>query len=450
LLSAVTHLQDGARDLVKTELFEAEAVLTVVRPVASRSVEALARQVQTARSLFYDAPNASQNARALELVDQALLELERASPLARPWPVISDALVLQALLFQAQQLRGAPTREPAEPFRKLLRVDPSYRLDPDSFAPSFVQALEVVRKEVQRKRGAVLQISSAPLGAQVFLDGREMGKTPFKQELARGEYRVSLVLGEGLSFPHRVTVGRDGPLVVDMAFEGGVAQQSPLCVNSSDDDGLALRLAATVSIEQTIVVRNTASKGDPAYITGALYDARGERTRNAGVRPEQLRDLMLYLFTGKPDPPFPPPQLPLPTAEVAAPRPQALQSSSFLPANSSGFRVASAVSLGLGVALLASGAVTSLSGIAEREALTAERQANQNRLPRDPTGSLGRLDAIAANEALSFGLIGLGVGTAVAGIVGLVLFPAPKVQVAVAPALRAGSTGASISLAGAF
>jgi hypothetical protein len=245
-----------------------------------------------------------------------------------------------------------------------------------------------------------------------------------------------------------------------MAFEAGVAPQPPLCVTASDDDRLPLRLGPTVAAEQTVVVRNVAARGNPPYVTGALYDARGERVRNAGVRTEQLGDLVLYLFTGKPDigaapvvPPLAVVAAPPATDRPALPRlapPEPPSAPAVGVAGSTApyawVRPASWVSLGVGVALGAAGGVVYALGEPDRAQLASLRQANGGRLPVDATAGLALLDAAAANRAQALTLLGTGAGALVAGAVGLALFPAAEVRVAVGPT----AAGAAVSLSGSF
>jgi hypothetical protein len=444
LLGSIKDFHDGARGVLKDDLFEPDVVLHVVRPGATRSLDDLSRQLDTVLALL----NAGENARGLDQVADTLAELERVSPLATPWPVVARALVLQAQMFKNLDR----TREMADSFRRLLRVDGQYKLDPNSFAPGMLQALETARRELQRGKKAALQVTSTPPGATVFLDGREAGRTPLKVDLSQGLYRVSLVQGDGLSFPHKVNVQRDEVLQVDMAFEGGVAQQGTLCVTSVDDDRLALMLGLAVGAGQTVVVRNTASRGNPPYVTGSLYE-RGERVRNGGVRPEQLRDLVQYVFTGKPDISASPPVALAPSpapavvkaepGAVSPPGPLALTAPPRV-APVPALRLASYVGLGVGAALGAAGVITFAAGGPDRDELLALREANGGRLPADAVGGLKTLDAVSTNQALTFALVGTGLGVALAGVLGLVLSPAPDTQVAVVPSL----TG--LGVAGAF
>lgn len=464
VLSATKDFQDLARPMLKSDLFEPEGVLRAVRLQANRSMEDIQRQVDTARSQLY----AGSNERGLESVQDALTDLERVSPQVKPWPLTISALVLQAQMLKNLER----TKESAEAFRRILRVEPTFKLDPDSYPPSTIAALEQVRKEVQRAKKGLLQVVSTPSGAQVFIDGREVGKTPFKGEVMQGQYRVSLMAGEAVSFPHKVSVAREESLQIDMSFEGAVALQPPLCVTGFIDDSAGISLASTVAAEQVVVVRNTAIKGNPPYISGTLYDvARGERIRNAGVRPEQLKDLMLYLFTGKPDittaplPPAAPPvaaDAPKKDGRKTEPRAETSHSGSEVDtqhvvsavpegAQVSTARIVSYVTLGVGVAIGAVGFIVFTGGADDRATLEALKTPT-GKLPDPVTAATENaharslLGSVTSNQIVAFSLIGIGAGAIVSGVVGMLLFPGHTNSLALVPT----RDGAAVAFSGAF
>ena len=312
LLGGVRDFQDLAHGLLKANLIEHEDALKTVRPQPTRSLDDLVRQVEVARSLLFNA----QNEKAAEVARDALAELDRSSPTGEPWPTIVAALMLSAQISKNLD----HSKEMNEAFRRILRMDPTYQGDPNVWPPSTLRAFEAVRKELQRSKKGVLRVSSLGGGdASVFVDGREVGKTPLKLELPQGTYRLSLVAHDTVSFPRvvKLGLGREESVQVDMGFEGSLSAQVPLCM-SGEDSG-ALKFATALGASQVVVVRNGAQKGNPPYLTGVLYQTdRGERVRNAGIRPEHIRDLMMYLFTGEPDISKEPPPLAVPVAQPLA------------------------------------------------------------------------------------------------------------------------------------
>lgn len=472
LTTSVKQFHDEARALLKTQLFEPDVVLDAVRARPQRSLQDVQRQVDSARTLLYG----GENERGLELVRQALLELDKASPQVNPWPVTTAALLVQSQLYK--NLDRA--KDANEAYRRVLRIDPSFALDPDAYPPSTLQAFEAVRKEVTRAKKATLVVQSTPAGASVFVDGKELGKTPLKLELVPGSYRLGLMQDGRVSFRKPVEVKdlrRETTLQVDMAFEGAVSQQPPLCVSAADDDQ-ARKLGALMVADEVIVVRNAATPGNPPYVTAVLYDASGHQSRNGGAGPEAIGNLATFIVTGEQregvhkgtTPPAPEvvavtttspddakatlepkkdsapaPRL-QPSREPEPPAPLPPDVSASGPSTA---RIASYVLLGAGVATAVGGLIVYGTGAGDRDAL-ASLTLGDGRLY--PPGTSNHDNAVAlmpridANRALAFTLLGAGAGVAVAGILGVVLFPGQATQVAVFPT----GQGGALSVSGQF
>ncbi len=486
LISGAKDFRDATRKLVGGDVVEPEVVLDIVRPRPTRSVQDLERQIDSAKTLFYG----GQNERALELIERALVELERAEPDARPWKVTENALVLEALVFKNLDR----TKDMNEAFRRIVRINPTVKLDPEAHAPSTIAALDVVKREVARAKKVTLsvRVESGPVGS-VAIDGQVVGVTPLKIDLLPGTYRVSLMNGPALSFPHRVELPRDSKLSVDLAFEGAVSRQLPLCM-AGVDDGAALKLAQLVSAERLVVLRNQAKVGAPPYISGALYDVPSSRQERTGaVAPELIGNLATFVVTGReqagvrrpdtaPEPiaaaelktfPSPAPvkdsEPPKEALVPSAPPPAPLLKSAPLPAPapSPGFlstgRVIGFVLIGLGVAASIGGGVsfgqplvwtdTEPGSNALLIARPEERLAGiraQNPIPGS-SSKAGR-EAIAIDQhlhdmrALGISLIGGGVAAMITGVLAIIFFPPGAPTVSVAPT----NGGASMSLSGSF
>jgi hypothetical protein len=481
LTSAVGRFHDEARGLLKDQLFEPDVVLDAVRPRSSRGLQDVQRQVESARTLLYG----GENERGLELVRQALGELDRASPQVNPWAITAAALLVQSQLFK--NLERA--KEMNEAYRRLLRIDPTFALDPDAYPPSTLQAFEAARKEVARARKATLVVQSTPPGAAVFVDGKELGKTPLKRELLPGSYVVWLARDGRVGFPRRVDlsdVRRERELQVDVTFESAVSQQPPLCVSSNDDDE-ARKLGGLMVADEVVVVRNAASPGTPAYVSAVLYDASGQQLRNAGAGADALGNLATFIVTGEqregvrrgaaPPPPSTPPavaerptaepepivltpqlqpELPrapqgrLTPAQDAAPaRVELTAPAAPTRAGVSAGRVAGYVLLSAGLAAMVAGGVVFGLGASDRDALSALTQSD-GRLPPSSSGDYERAVALMprvdGNRAVALSLLGAGAGVAAAGALGLLLFPAKDAGVALFPV----GDGGALSVSGRF
>lgn len=452
LINAVRDFRAVAAPLLGAQLLESESVLDIVRPRPTRSLQDVERQLESARALFYG----GQPERSLELVERALAELERASPEAQPAPVIQQALVLRALVLKALDR----PKDMSEAFRRLVRLDPAYKLDPDAHPPSAIAALEAARKELARAKKTTLtvRVEVGP-AATVFVDGQPLGQTPLKLELTPGSYRVQLSAPGLVSFPHRVEVPRESKLAVDLAFEGGVGQQAPVCLLQGTDEGAALKLGQLVTAERAIVLRNSARPGAPPVISGALFElSSGKQERVASVPPTLLSRLATFLVTGQEQGglELAPAQAPAPSNPQPGSRateapvvftPSALPAA--LPAPSRAGRVASFTLLGVGGAAVVSGVLVWAGGAESRRRLVGITRfdgvffSSSTEAGREALALLGTVDGI---NTATLGLVGGGAGALIAGVVGLVLFPAAEANVVVAP--RPG--GASVQLSGRF
>lgn len=456
LISGAKDFRDAATRLLGSELMEPESVLDIVRPRPTRSLQDIERQVESAKALFYG----GQGDRAVELVGRALIELERASPETKPWPVTQSALVLQALVQKSLE----HPKEMNDAFRRIARIDPGFKLDPDAHPPSAIAALEAIKKEFARARKATLQVrvDSGP-AATVYVDGHPMGTTPLKLDLPAGTYRVSLGAPGMLSFPHRVELPRDSKLNVDLAFEGALGLQAPLCLSSADD-GAAIKLAQLVAGESVIVLRNTARRSSPPFISGAVFDlANGQQERGGSVIPELIANLATFLITGKeqagiqltgrqgerqpvtvlepaPLEPAPPPV----KDPIAAP--PAVSLSAPAPASA---RVASFTLIGVGGAAVVGGVIGYAAGEWERARLIGITT-SMGKLPLTSLEvgeeALRLMSSIDSVRAVCFGLIAGGAGAALSGALLLWLFPGSPATVAIGPS----PGGASVQLGGRF
>lgn len=448
LISGAKDFRDTASKLLGGQLLEPESVLDIVRPRPTRSVQDIERQVESAKSLFYG----GQGDRALELVERALIELERASPEAKPWPVTQTALVLQALV----QKNLEHPKEMNDAFRRIVRLDPTFKLDPDAHPPSAIAALDAVKKELLRNRKSTLlvRVDAGP-AATVHVDGLAMGATPLKLELPPGTYRVSLTSPGMLSFPHRVELPRDSRLNVDLAFEGSLGLQAPLCLSGADD-GAALKLGQLVAAERVIILRNSAKRVAPPFIAGSSYDlSSGQQERAGSVAPELLSKLATFLITGKEQTGIGPlAQAKAPVADpvkVEPPPPapiDARQPTFEVSAGTSTARIASFSLLGVGGAAVAMGAITYAVFSADRQRLAGITPTGKLPPYDLPVGeeAVRRVREVDFNRAFAFSLIGGGIGAIAAGVLGVVLFPARNTSLS----MSADPTGASVQLRGQF
>lgn len=299
LLIAATSFATGVPE--KVQVLTSEAVLERFRPLPTVSADDLGRQLETAQTQFY----AGTLDKSLEGLTAALAGIARLSPRAEPWKLLHRALMLQAMVQKAAGRTAAST----DAQKRILRLEPQFKLDADYYTPATIQGFEALRKEVVKAKKAKLTIASTPSGAQVFLDGAPVGKTPFAGEFPQGDYRLQLAAGDRFSFVRDVKLGRDEAIQVDLAFEGALAVPAPLCLASepAQVSDAALRLAALAGADTVALLKLDARNAEPGWVTATLLDVnKGTKVREGGVRftgpkrAQAVRDLAAFVHTGNP------------------------------------------------------------------------------------------------------------------------------------------------------
>lgn len=454
-------------DRLGADAVEPRRLLARARPAPPPALEELQRQLEAAQARFYAGQHEGAAALLRELVDG----LERSPPGPRAWKLLSAARVLQGMVF-----RGAGKSELAQDaFRRVLRVDRQFGLDPDDYSPSTIAAFEAVRRELQAVRGVPLAVVSRPPGAQVFLDGALVGRTPYAGAFPPASYHLVVTAAGAQAFPRRLSLEREATVEVDLAFEGSLSQQMPLCVSGAGDEavGHALKLGAWAGAENVVLLRLLAHEQGSDWLEAALLDVqRGTRLRAGGMRLVAARQaggldaLVGYVLTGQGrGPVVPSSELALerraavaqppsgspgqagaggaaagagPPGEqvagrgLAQPRGAAPLVSGPPPGRGPGPRIAGAVLLGAGAAAGAAGLATWFSGAADRELYEALLDPS-GQLP--PLGQPGRAEAealaprVAATTGATVALCAGGGALALAGAVLVAFFGPEAVQV---------------------
>ena len=197
-------------------------VLRSLRPQATKSLDELKRQLDVADTQFY---NANYSMAAEQVVD-ALAELEHVEPSPARWELQVQARLLQTLIFRGVMRTAKAEEASSEEFR----LSPDYQLDTNFFSPSVTSFFNRVRRQVRAANKARLIVTSSPPGADVYLDGRIAGKTPFTGSFLPGAYQLQLD-GErhGWSFPRNIQLGRehDTVVTVDLLLRGCGRRRGP-------------------------------------------------------------------------------------------------------------------------------------------------------------------------------------------------------------------------------
>ncbi len=470
LVSGVNEFSAALRDRLRADLYEPDVVLDIVRPRPTRTLEDVERQVESARTLFFN----GQLERSLDLLKQALVELERAPVAGQPWKVTAQALVLQGVV--SLSLNKKP--DALESFRRVLRVEPSHTLSGDEFAPSVISQFEAVKRELARLKKTQVQFQSSRAGDEVLVDGRVIGTTPAKLELIAGTYRVLLRSKDRASFVRVISTPRDALVNVDLATEGALAVQPPLCLDAKEKaaEAAALKLANTVTADDLVLVR-VEGKGTGPIIASRYEIRTGTMLREGRVQRNKQAFLALatFLITGQgsadllapgavpkaevavvqptktvPEPVKLEPVKP-PPPEPAKVTPDVVLTAPPAPPPSTTTSTARLVGYGItgaGAASVIAGIAFFASGDTDRTRLAQLKQSN-GKLP-DPSSPLHRdaLDLLSktdTNRTLSAVLIGAGVGLAASGLLAVFLFPGETAVSAVPTA-----TGGTVVVSGRF
>jgi hypothetical protein len=466
----LVQVQAAFSDALKARLTEdavdTRALLSSIRPASTLSLEELERLVESGKSRFYG----GQHEPALAQLTEAIEGLEKSAPSPRAWKALSTARVLQGLV-----LRATKKKEPsAEAFRRILRVVPAHALDANEYSPSTVAAFEAVRKELKGAKRFPVSVLSQPPGADVFLDGAPVGKTPYSGTLPAGSYALNV----GASFPRTLKVDREASAQVDLTFEASVAPQLPLCVEGTGEEAVsrAVKLGAHAQANNVVLLRLAPREGQPDWIEAVLYRIdTGARLRAGGMRLVASRQsgaldaLATYVLTGqgkstvvatsdapvtKADKPKPEPLSGTPTrplAEQAQPeaQPPPVYVMTPPPPRGGGRRIAGVALLAAGVGAGAAGLAVYSAGGLDRELLIALLDPDGN-LP--PEGAQGRDEALAlkpkveGNTVATVILCAGGGALAITGALLAFITPAdaPKVSAIATP------DGAALTLSGRF
>jgi hypothetical protein len=374
-----------------------------------------------------------QYAKAEALLRALLPEIDRLPPGAERWNLSSLARSqLAQVVYFAERKDEAATI-----FLGLLRVEEGLRLDPLSAPPSLRSALVQVRNTtLRRARRFILHVTSIEPNQSVFLDGREVGQTPFARSFPEGGYELVVGLPNAHSFPRALELKTDTDIDVDVAREARLKADAGPCYESSaaQEDGYtsAALLGSAMSAEQVVAV-HLSQRADGEYLVATLYQA-GREVREGRLRSERgklpsLKRLAEFVLTGA--------GLEEPSVPREPPLPAALPPSSVVqkPAQSLGRPVGYGL-LGLGVATLVA------SGILFLEAAGSQRELNGlwagDHYPKSAYASVS--DATARRDRCRLWaqiLGGVGIASGAAG--GIVLWRAPSgTSVSVAPMVGGG------------
>ncbi|MGE6763542.1 PEGA domain-containing protein [Corallococcus interemptor] len=437
-------------------------------PASSRSFEDLQRQLDAAQDQFYE----GRNARAAQLLDDALRDIRRLPPGEPRWKLFAHAQLLHGLNLRAL----GKTKDSDAAFLQVLRLQPKYQLDPDQYAPSIRQAFEKLRRDLARTPKVKLSLKSTLPTSDVYLEGLGVGQTPLTLELPAGAYELTMVKGDVVSFPRQVQAqGADTPLLVDLAYEGSVTAAPFPCLSAADGNeertwSHAVRLGGTLGVEEVIVVRLERPSSGPKWFAATVLNVDGgQKLREGGFKTqgldapgEALSALVDFVTTGR----SPSSLVVMNSANGKAPwdagsargtgadltAPNLVSEadgSSGAASPRSGLRTASYVAVGAGVAALGGAGVVRLLAQKDLNGLEDRRAANGGQLVSSDTQAVALRDSLVGKSNLLTGLLVGGGAAVVTGAV-LYLVSSPAKPAPVTLGVTADGTGAAASVSGTF
>jgi hypothetical protein len=299
LRGLVTEL-NRARPGIALELPSAQAVLGAP---SSASPEDLARQLDTAQSLFYNAASRKAERQALD----ALADIDRLPPGDARW-----ALRVRAELFLALYYKNVGPPDAFDgALKQVLRLAPTHKLDPFYFSTGVRARFDKLRAQLAAGPKVKLDVTSTPTGADVFLDGLRVGNTPYSGEQVPGAYVLELGKQGGFSLQHPVKLNSDTQVRVDLGFEGAIHPARLTCVNGPADERVSLRhgvmLGTLLGLDEVVVLRLDRPRAGPGWLTVSLLNVTtGQKVRDGGIKvkdlaalPEGLDELAAFVVTGQ-------------------------------------------------------------------------------------------------------------------------------------------------------
>lgn len=119
---------------------------------------------------------------------------------------------------------------------------PDYKLETQSFTIAENRTSDI---SVVLERIAKMTISSKPQGANLYIDGNNMGRTPYTADMASGDYTVKLTYPQYRDFEKRVHLDSSQPDVT-YSLQRQYQQRKAFYIGAFGQDGMANGLGAVI------------------------------------------------------------------------------------------------------------------------------------------------------------------------------------------------------------
>ena len=140
-----------------------------------------------------------------------------------------DQMVEAHLMLSVAYLRRGKQRQGKKVLEQLLTVRPDLTVDPRDYPPMFLSILNKTREKVLRRGTGTIRIPGNGDAAEVYLNGRLMGRAPLLiEQVMAGQNHVRISGSGRPSWGHLAQVSKDTTtLVMDpLAVEGESGKES--------------------------------------------------------------------------------------------------------------------------------------------------------------------------------------------------------------------------------
>lgn len=302
LLGNARMLSGELASLLGHQVLDEAGAQSRLGPPVLHSPEDLKRQVEGAELLFYQAQARKGERQAAE----ALALIDRLPPGPTRWQLRAQAFMVLARIYK----NTGKEQEYDDSLASVVRLAPDHQVDPMYYAPGFRARLDKIREQLRRAPKLKLSVGSSPPGAEVFLDGRRVGSTPYTGELVAGPYLLELGSHGAFSLPHPLELSSDSSAQIDMSFESSVHPKRLPCVAGGADEQARLahgmKLGVVLGVAEVVLLRLEQPRVGPGWLTATLLNlTSGQKVREGGLKvldplkPEGLDELATFIATGK-------------------------------------------------------------------------------------------------------------------------------------------------------
>jgi hypothetical protein len=218
--------------------------------------------------------------RAQKYFKKALVEFEKApAALEDLTPVIDTYLGLaEGYARQGQE------EESTEAMRTLAALNPEIEIDTDVYPPQFIRTLSKTLKRVMKADRATLIVDASARGADIQIDGREIGTAPLMiRDIPAGRHYVRVYLENGGLYGAILDLEPGQEMTIEPGFVDSsiIGPVERLAGNQFDDRVAALVADAAKEAELTGAIVGVVSKTRATVPTALIYvDTKSKMVRH--------------------------------------------------------------------------------------------------------------------------------------------------------------------------